>query len=65
MEQATAGYNEIIQQAYQIESLKLIADARSLRGAMYSFQGDFSIALEDLITANTYMTSLSSVIGAR
>ncbi|MEC4725174.1 diguanylate cyclase [Shewanella sp. D64] len=44
-------YNEVIQQAYQIESFKLIADARSIRGAMHSFQGNFSMALEDLITA--------------
>ena len=49
--QALKEYDEIIQQAYQIESLKLIADGRSIRGAMYSFQGNFSLALEDLITA--------------
>ncbi len=57
--QAIDGYNEVIQQAYQIESLKLIADARSLRGAMYSFQGNFSIALEDLITAQHLYDNLN------
>ncbi|MFT5704534.1 MAG: diguanylate cyclase (GGDEF)-like protein [Shewanella sp.] len=57
--QAIDGYNEVIQQAYQIESLKLIADARSIRGAMYSFQGNFSIALEDLITAQHLYDNLN------
>ncbi|MBW8182184.1 GGDEF domain-containing protein [Shewanella sp. NR704-98] len=49
--QALKEYDEVIQRAYQIESLKLIADGRSIRGAMHSFQGNFSLALEDLITA--------------
>lgn len=52
-------YNKIVDQAYRIESPKLIADARSLRGAMHSFQGDFAQALEDLITAQHLYESLN------
>ncbi len=51
MEQAKADYDQALQQAYQLEDHRLIADARSLRGAMYSFQGNFAMALEDLLTA--------------
>ncbi|WP_345867594.1 tetratricopeptide repeat-containing diguanylate cyclase [Shewanella algae] len=51
MEQAKADYDQALQQAYQLEDHRLIADARSMRGAMYSFQGNFALALEDLLTA--------------
>ncbi len=51
MEQAKADYDQALQQAYQLEDRRLIADARSMRGAMYSFQGNFALALEDLLTA--------------
>ncbi|WP_041422289.1 GGDEF domain-containing protein [Shewanella sediminis] len=51
-------YNQVVGDAYQLESTKLIADARSVRGAMYSFQGNFAQALEDLITAQHLYDSL-------
>ncbi|MCG9697735.1 diguanylate cyclase [Shewanella sp. Isolate11] len=44
-------YNVLVNQAYTIESPKLIADIHSLRGAIYSFQGNFILALKDLIAA--------------
>lgn len=40
-----------INNAYELESPRLIADGRSIRGAMKSYQGDYATALEDLITA--------------
>ena len=40
-----------ISNAYELESPRLIADGRSIRGAMQSYQGDYATALEDLITA--------------
>lgn len=51
MEQARADYDLALEQAYQLEDHRLIADTRSMRGAMYSFQGNFALALEDLLTA--------------
>ena len=40
-----------ISNAYQLESPRLIADGRSIRGDIQSYQGDYASALEDLITA--------------
>jgi len=58
VELALEEYNQLVGDAYQLESPKLIADARSVRGAMYSFQGNFAQALEDLITAQHLYDSL-------
>ncbi|WP_281213205.1 tetratricopeptide repeat-containing diguanylate cyclase [Shewanella insulae] len=52
-------YNKVVAEAYLIESPRLIADSRSLRGAIYSFQGNFAQALEDLITAQHLYESLN------
>ncbi|WP_258405087.1 tetratricopeptide repeat-containing diguanylate cyclase [Shewanella psychrotolerans] len=52
-------YNDLVHQAYLIDSPKLIADSRSLRGAMYSFQGNFAGALEDFIIAQHLYESLN------
>lgn len=58
VELALEEFNQVVGDAYQLESTKLIADARSVRGAMYSFQGNFALALEDLITAQHLYDSL-------
>lgn len=57
--QALANYTHAVKLAYEHEDLKLIADARSLRGALYSYLGDFSLALDDLITAQDLYESLN------
>ncbi|MCL1088105.1 diguanylate cyclase [Shewanella profunda] len=56
---AMEGYNKSVTRAYQQEDLKLIADSRSLRGALYSYIGDFSSALDDLVTAQNLYESLN------
>lgn len=56
---AMSGYTKSIQSAYEHEDIKLIADARSLRGALYSYIGDFSEALDDLVTAQGLYESLN------
>ncbi|WP_394205767.1 diguanylate cyclase [Shewanella waksmanii] len=56
---ALTGYNDVILAAYKAETPRLIADARSLRGRMFSFQGNFGQALEDLITAQGLYDSLN------
>ena len=48
---ALQGFNLAIEQAYQLEDSRLVADGRSIRGGLYSYQGNFAKALEDLITA--------------
>ncbi|MGL4612946.1 MAG: tetratricopeptide repeat-containing diguanylate cyclase [Shewanella sp.] len=55
---AFEGFNRGIESAYEIEELKLIADGRSLRGFLYSYIGNFSAALNDLITAQELYESL-------
>lgn len=46
-----------IDNAYLLEDPRLIADGRSIRGTILSYMGNFSAALEDLITAqNLYET---------
>ncbi|ASK70421.1 MULTISPECIES: GGDEF domain-containing protein [Shewanella] len=56
---AMSGYTKSIQSAYEHEDIRLIADARSLRGALYSYIGDFSEALDDLVTAQGLYESLN------
>ncbi|PIW62072.1 GGDEF domain-containing protein [Shewanella sp. CG12_big_fil_rev_8_21_14_0_65_47_15] len=56
---AMEGYDLSVKRAYEHEDLKLIADSRSLRGALYSYIGDFSSALEDLVTAQDLYESLN------
>ncbi|WP_137225954.1 diguanylate cyclase [Shewanella sp. MEBiC00475] len=48
-----------INSAYQLEDPRLIADGRSIRGAILSYLGNFSAALEDLITAQNLYESLN------
>jgi diguanylate cyclase (GGDEF)-like protein len=45
--------------AYQLEDPRLIADGRSTRGSILSYLGNFSAALEDLITAQNLYESLN------
>ncbi|MGL4712569.1 MAG: GGDEF domain-containing protein [Shewanella sp.] len=56
---AMKGYNLSVKRAYEHKDLKLIADSRSLRGALYSYIGDFSAALNDLVTAQDLYESLN------
>lgn len=56
---AMEGYTKGVQSAYEHEDIKLIADSRSLRGALYSYTGDFSEALDDLVTAQGLYESLN------
>ncbi|MCU7977456.1 GGDEF domain-containing protein [Shewanella sp. SW36] len=59
MDGAMEGYNLSVKRAYEHEDLKLIADSRSIRGALYSYIGDFSAALDDLVTAQDLYESLN------
>lgn len=56
---ALEGYNNGIKKAYEHEDLKLIADSQSLRGFLYSYIGDFSAALNDLVAAQDLYESLN------
>lgn len=56
---AFEGYNRGVKSAYEHEDLKLIADSTSLRGFLYSYIGDFSAALNDLVTAQGLYESLN------
>lgn len=47
-----------INNAYLLEDPRLIADSRHLRGIVLSYMGNFSAALEDLITAQNLYESL-------
>ncbi|QDO82859.1 diguanylate cyclase [Shewanella psychropiezotolerans] len=58
-------YNQVIAQAYQLESPRLIADARGLRGAIYSFQGNYALALEDLYSAQQLYDDLNLAFWSR
>ncbi|WP_237157907.1 GGDEF domain-containing protein [Shewanella psychrophila] len=58
-------YNQVIAQAYQLESPRLIADARGLRGAIYSFQGNYALALEDLYSAQHLYDGLNLAFWSR
>ncbi|WP_051536851.1 tetratricopeptide repeat protein [Shewanella marina] len=51
VEAAMKGYDVAIAKAYQIDDLHLIADGRNIRGTLHSFQGDYALALNDLIAA--------------
>ncbi|WP_445777291.1 diguanylate cyclase [Shewanella sp.] len=52
-----ADLDTAIDNAYLLEDPRLIADGRSIRGTILSYMGNFSAALEDLITAqNLYET---------
>ncbi|WP_434938952.1 diguanylate cyclase [Shewanella sp. HL-SH8] len=50
-EGAFADISSAVSSAYELESPRLIADGRSIRGSMMSYQGNYNAALEDLITA--------------
>lgn len=56
---ALKGYNKAINDAYILEDLRLVADARSMRGYLHSYQGNFTHALEDLITAQSMYQNLN------
>ena len=64
-QQAKLDYDAAIQEAYQIENLRLIADGRSMRGAMLSYEGDYTGALEDLIPAQSMYEQLNLDYWAR
>ncbi|MCL1068980.1 GGDEF domain-containing protein [Shewanella olleyana] len=64
-QQARLDYDVAIQEAYQIENLRLIADGRSMRGAMLSYEGDYTGALEDLIPAQSIYEQLNLDYWAR
>ncbi|WP_153914208.1 GGDEF domain-containing protein [Shewanella sp. TC10] len=64
-QQAKLDYDAAIQEAYQIENLRLIADGRSMRGAMLSYEGDYTGALEDLIPAQSMYEQLKLDYWAR
>ena len=51
--------NKVVQDAYLLENPRLIADARSIRGSISSYLGNFSEALEDLITAQDLYETLN------
>ncbi|MGS0674889.1 diguanylate cyclase [Shewanella sp. 125m-1] len=59
VELALQGYNKAINQAYALENLRLIADARGMRGYLHSYQGNFTQGLEDLITSQSLYKSLN------
>lgn len=65
VELALTKYNQVIAQVYQLESPRLIADARSLRGALYSFQGNYAQALEDLFSAQQLYDKLNLTFWSR
>ncbi|MDP5031886.1 GGDEF domain-containing protein [Paraglaciecola sp.] len=48
---------QAINQAYDIEAPLLIAHGRSQRGALHSYQGNYSASLEDLLAAQEYYES--------
>ncbi|UJF21621.1 tetratricopeptide repeat-containing diguanylate cyclase [Shewanella sp. OMA3-2] len=50
-EEAFTDISSAINSAYELESPRLIADGRSIRGSLMSYQGNYNAALEDLITA--------------
>lgn len=51
--------NKVVQDAYLLEDPRLIADARGIRGSISSYLGNFSEALEDLITAQDLYETLN------
>lgn len=59
VELALKGYNDAVNEAYALEDLRLIADARSMRGFLHSYQGNFTQGLEDLITSQSLYQSLN------
>lgn len=51
LDQLIDRYSTAIEQAYGLQAPLLVAKGRSLRGALLSFQGKYSKALDDLISA--------------
>ncbi|ARD23558.1 sensor domain-containing diguanylate cyclase [Shewanella japonica] len=64
-EQAKLDYDAAIKEAYLIENMRLIADGRSMRGTMLSYEGDYTGALEDLIPAQSMYEQLNLAYWAR
>ncbi|WP_299808418.1 diguanylate cyclase [uncultured Shewanella sp.] len=64
VEAALTGYNEIIEEAYALENLRLVADARNMRGFLRSYQGNFTQGLEDLLIAHALYQNLSLPVWA-
>ncbi|WP_223296205.1 tetratricopeptide repeat-containing diguanylate cyclase [Shewanella halifaxensis] len=56
---ALKSYNQAINDAYALENLRLVADARGMRGYLHSYQGNFTQGLEDLLTAHSLYQSLN------
>lgn len=63
--EAMHDFNKSVALAYQAEEPRLIADARGVRGALLSYQGNFADALEDLITAQHLYENLNLQYWAR
>ncbi|ABV88509.1 GGDEF domain-containing protein [Shewanella pealeana] len=59
VEAALKGYNKIIEEAYARENLRLVADARNMRGFLRSYQGNFTQGLEDLLIAHALYQNLN------
>ncbi len=51
LEHVSTLLTELIDQAYALEEALLVAKGKSLRGSISSFQGDYSTALDDLVSA--------------
>ncbi|WP_351014622.1 diguanylate cyclase [Shewanella sp. AC91-MNA-CIBAN-0169] len=59
LDEALDDLSNAINNAYELEDPRLIADGRSIRGAMLSYQGNYSSALEDLITSQQLYENLN------
>ncbi|GIU04838.1 MULTISPECIES: GGDEF domain-containing protein [unclassified Shewanella] len=64
VEVAQRGYNKIIEEAYALENLRLVADARNMRGYLRSYQGNFTQGLEDLLIAHALYQNLNLPVWA-
>ncbi|MGS0724910.1 GGDEF domain-containing protein, partial [Shewanella sp. 0m-11] len=56
---AAAYYDRLVNEAYKLENLRLMADVRMMRGFLASLQGNYTLGLEDLMTAKTLYKSLN------
>ena len=56
---AAAYYDRLVNEAYKLENLRLMADVRMMRGFLASYQGNYTLGLEDLMTAKTLYKSLN------
>ncbi|MBB1438229.1 diguanylate cyclase [Shewanella sp. SG41-4] len=59
LDEALEDLSNAINSAYELEDPRLIADGRSIRGSMLSYQGNYASALEDLITSQQLYENLN------